>query len=88
MLSPHNLLICSHRDDGSSKLLAHAVEGVLQAGLPDGLQPLLAAANAGTLVLVVAEARVRLTCLHQAHLCQGACVTSDVKSNKDQASYL
>lgn len=70
MLSPHGLLIRSHRDHGRGKLLAHAVEGVLEAGLPDGLQALLAAADASALVLVVAEAGVGLAGLHGVRQCQ------------------
>ncbi len=69
LLSLHGLLIGLHRDDRSCKLLAQAVQRVLQTGLPDRLQALLAAADARALVLVVAQACVGLACLHHTMRC-------------------
>lgn len=46
---------------------SQAVEGVFEAGLVDGLQARLAAADARALVLVVAQAHVVLVCLRHSH---------------------
>lgn len=46
-----------------SKCCSESVEGVLQAGLKDGLQAGLAGADARALVLVVAQANIVLVCL-------------------------
>ena len=51
-----------------SKCCSKSVEGVVQAGLKDGLQAGLAGTDARALVLIVAQANIVLVCLQMAQI--------------------